>query len=55
MGRATHSSVLSNRANPGAGHVAAVDKTEQRSNRPIGFGIVKFEGDILENPRFVDS
>lgn len=34
----------------GAGHVAAVDKAEQRSNRPVGFGIVDFEGDILGEP-----
>jgi hypothetical protein len=30
----------------GAGHVAAVDKVERRSNRPVGFDIVDFEGDI---------
>lgn len=30
----------------GAGHVAAVDKVEWRSNRPVGFDIVDFEGDI---------
>jgi len=26
---------------------AAVDKVERMSNRPAGFGIVDFEGDIL--------
>lgn len=34
----------------GAGHVAAVNKVERRSNRPVGFDIVDFEGDILGEP-----
>jgi hypothetical protein len=29
----------------GAGYVAAVSKVERRSNRPVGFDIVGFEGD----------
>ena len=34
----------------GAGHVAAVDKVEWRSNRSAEFDIVDFEGDILGEP-----